>query len=179
MNGQHSIDPQIGIWWDDGTKIVAFHHSAAGAEIHATWCDSDYSHNDFWPQAATQFGLDEEAEYSSIPRGRVFWSPAKQFSRLYHGDQTTPDRLLLIAAAFHVSSWKAERDIHYTTGSHLDFLLDDDERSDTSFNASHKSPALGVGAIPHLHCPINGSVSRRRCGSAFSAEKSMPTFSRC
>ena len=126
MSGQHHPEPQIGIWWDDGKKIVAFRHSAVATEAYAGWCDSDYSHNDYWPEAAMQYGLNESAEYFSIPRGRVLWSPSKKLSRIYHGNETTPDRLALIAAEFGLNSWDAKRDIHYTTGGLLNLLFEDD-----------------------------------------------------
>ena len=117
--------PLIGIWWDDGSQIVPFHHLPDENNVQAGYCDSDFAHNDFWPQAKMQFGLDEWAEYFSVPRGRVLWSPAKQTSVIYHGNATSPDRLEKIADTFKLGNWNAKTDIHYTIGNAVDDFFDD------------------------------------------------------
>jgi len=76
--------PQIGIWWDNGSKIVSFSHAPGEADRYTGLCDSDFTHNDLWRKAAKQFSLSEFQEYFSIPRGRVLWSPSKKIGVIYH-----------------------------------------------------------------------------------------------
>ena len=116
--------PLIGIWWDNGSKIIAFNHVPDESDVQAGYCDSDYAHNDFWPKAGMQFGLDESAEYFDVPRGRVLWSPVKQASVIYHGNATPQDRLEKIAETFQLDDWTARTDIHYTIGGAVDDLFD-------------------------------------------------------
>ncbi len=117
--------PQIGIWWDNGTRIVAFPHSPDKADSAAGLCDSDDAHNDLWPDAAMQFGLTDFEEYFSVPRGRVLWSPAKRTSIIYHGNSTTSERLEEIASVFQIGKWESRTDIHYMMGRSVDDLFDD------------------------------------------------------
>ncbi|WP_417735657.1 hypothetical protein [Rosistilla oblonga] len=117
--------PQIGIWWDNGSLIVAFPHKPVAPDLSTGLCDSDDAHNDLWPDAAMQLGLSDFAEYFSVPRGRVLWSPAKQSSIIYHGNVTTPERLEEIAKEFHLDEWESRTDIHYMMGNSLDDLFDD------------------------------------------------------
>lgn len=44
-------EPQIGIWWDNGSQIVAFPHQPGETELSTGLCDSDDAHNDLWPDA--------------------------------------------------------------------------------------------------------------------------------
>lgn len=118
-------EPQIGIWWDDGSKIVAFPHASGEVDLATGLSDSDDSHNDLWPDAAMRFGLIDFEEYFSIPRGRVLWSPAKQLSIIYHGNATTPERLKKIAAEFSLEKWEARTDIHYMMGDAVNDLFND------------------------------------------------------
>ncbi|TWU38693.1 hypothetical protein Q31b_37710 [Novipirellula aureliae] len=120
-----SRQPQIGIWWDNGTQIVAFPHSPGNADSATGLCDSDDAHNDLWPDAAMQFGLTDFEEYFSVPRGRVLWSPIKQTSIIYHGNETTTDRLDEIAKVFRLGEWDSRTDMHYMMGSSVDDLFDD------------------------------------------------------
>jgi len=118
-------EPQIGIWWDDGSQIVAYPHGPGEADRATGLCDSDDAHNDSWPDAAMRFGLTDFEEYFSIPRGRVLWSPAKQTSIIYHGNATTPQRLKEIAAEFSLKTWESRTDIHYMMGDAIGDLFDD------------------------------------------------------
>lgn len=118
-------EPQIGIWWDTGSQIVAFPHSPSEADSTTGLCDSDDAHNDLWPDAAMQFGLTEFAEYFSVPRGRVLWSPSKRISIIYHGNATTVGRLDEIAKVFRLGQWESRTDMHYMMGRSVDDLFDD------------------------------------------------------
>jgi len=118
-------ESQIGIWWDNGTQIVAYPHGPGEAVRVTGLCDSDDAHNDSWPDAAMQFGLTDFEEYFSIPRGRVLWSPAKRTSIIYHGNATTPERLNKIAAEFSLKTWESRTDIHYMMGDAINDLFDD------------------------------------------------------
>ena len=117
--------PAVGIWWDNGQQIVAYPLLPGEADREVGLCDSDDTHNDLWPDAARQFGLSDDDEYFSVPRGRVLWSPSKKTSIIYHGNATTPDRLQKIAAEFSLSDWEACSDIHYMMGDAIDDLFDD------------------------------------------------------
>ncbi len=127
MNSKNKLraNPQIGIWWDNGSKIVAFSHLPAEPDRSTGLCDSDDAHNDLWPDAAMRFGLTEFEEYFSVPRGRVLWSPAKQTSIIYHGNATGPERLEKIAKEFSLGNWELRTDIHYMMGDSIDYLFDD------------------------------------------------------
>ena len=89
-------------------------------DVQAEYCDSDYAHNDLWPEAGMQFGLDSSAEYFDVPRGRVLWSPTKQISVIDHGNATPQPRLEQIAEMFHLDKWTAHTDIHYIIGDVVD-----------------------------------------------------------
>ena len=118
------MNPQIGIWWDNGEKIVAFPHPP-GDRCHETgWCDSEDSHNDFWPEAAMQFSAGIDDEYFSIPRGRVLWNPVTRKSVIYHGDATSAERLRESAKVFKLTDWTSSTDTHYMTGSAADREFD-------------------------------------------------------
>lgn len=117
--------PQIGIWWDNGSKIVSFAHAPGEADRFTGLCDSDFTHNDLWRKAAKQFGLSEFREYFSIPRGRVLWSPSKTIGVIYHGNATSQHRLEAIAKEFSLAAWKAQTDSHYMMGGEIDELFDD------------------------------------------------------
>lgn len=118
------MNPQIGIWWDNGEKIVAFPHPP-GDRCHETgWCDSEDSHNDLWPEAAMQFSAGIDDEYFSIPRGRVLWNPVTRKSVIYHGNATSAERLREIAKVFKLTDWTSRTDTHYMTGSAADREFD-------------------------------------------------------
>jgi len=111
------LKPITGIWWDDGTKIVAFRSETSHACQISGLCDSENSHNDLWPEAAMRYDAGEDDEYFSIPRGRVLWNPVKLQSIIYHGNGTSAVRLEKIAAIFKLSDWTTHSDIHYNTPS--------------------------------------------------------------
>ena len=118
--------PNIGIWWDDGKSFASFMHRPQKPELETGLCDSDYNHNDLWPDAAYQLGIGPHVEYFSVPRGRVLWDPDKRQSIIYHGNATTADRLEKIARAFGLLKWISKRDIHYTMGDAADDLFEDE-----------------------------------------------------
>lgn len=118
--------PNIGIWWDDGKTIASFMHRPLKPERITGLCDSDYNHNDLWPDAACQLGIGPHVEYFSIPRGRVLWDPNKRQSIIYHGNATSSDRLKIIAKEFGLSKWISERDVHYLMGDAADDLFADE-----------------------------------------------------
>ena len=118
--------PNIGIWWDDGTRIVSFKQSPRKPDKYTGLCDSDDNHNDLWPEVAMQLGVGPDDEYFSIPRGRVLWDPKKKISLIYHGNATSSDRLRKIAEEFGLTKWISRRDIHYAMGNEADELFLDE-----------------------------------------------------
>ena len=118
--------PNIGIWWDTGKKIASFVHRPKNPELETGLCDSDYNHNDLWPDVALQLRVDPNDEYFSVPRGRVLWDPKKKISVIYHGNATSAERLKKIAEEFGLTNWISHRDIHYTLGSEADGLFFDE-----------------------------------------------------
>ncbi len=107
------MKPQIGIWWDNGQQIIAFSMSPRKPDPATGLCDSDYSHNDQWPEAAMQFGASPDDDYFSVPRGRVKFEPATGKYIILHGNKTSASRLPLIAAKFGLTNWEARKDGHY------------------------------------------------------------------
>jgi hypothetical protein len=118
--------PIIGIWWDDGKNIASFMHWPEKPDLETGLCDSDYSHNDLWPDAACQFGIGSDVEYFSVPRGRVLWDAKKRQSIIYHGNATAIDRLKIIAKEFGLLKWISKRDTHYAIGGEADELFEDE-----------------------------------------------------
>jgi len=125
MSGTHNLEPQIGIWWDNGKTIVAFPHDPGPPIQDTGLCDSEDNHNDLWPEVAMRYKAGEDDEYFSIPRGRVLWDPVRLQSIIYHGNGTDVQRLQEIAAVFKLSNWTARADIHYTMGNAADRFFDD------------------------------------------------------
>jgi len=119
------LKPVTGIWWDDGTKIVAFPSETSHACQISGQCDSDDSHNDLWPEAAMSYEAGEDDEYFSIPRGRVLWNPVKLQSIIYHGNGTSAVRLKEIATIFKLTDWTTRTDIQYMMGNAADHAFDD------------------------------------------------------
>lgn len=116
----------IGIWWDDGTRIVLFKQSPRKPDKYTGLCDSDDNHNDLWPEVAMQLGVGPDDEYFSVPRGRVLWDPKTKISVIYHGNATSAERLEKIAEEFGLTNWISRRDIHYSMGSEADGLFFDE-----------------------------------------------------
>ena len=121
-----TTQPNIGIWWDNGRTIASFMHLPKKSERETGLCDSEYNHNDLWPDAALQLRERSEAEYFSVPRGRVLWDPQKKVSIIYHGNATNTDRLKKIAEKFGLKKWISQQDIHYAMGNEADELFEDD-----------------------------------------------------
>jgi len=124
---QPANQPLIGIWWDDGRKLVAFTEPPGAPDPYTQACDSELNHIDKWSVVAEQFGRTQKNEYFSVPRGRVLWFPRKQRAIILHGNGTSSERLEVIARHFQLRNWKAETDVHYLTGTEADALFDDDE----------------------------------------------------
>jgi hypothetical protein len=123
--GAEKMDPKIGIWWDNGKKIVAFPVPAGKPDSVVGICDSEDSHIDRWPDVAIQLGANPADEYYSIPRGRVLYDTRRKTSIIYHGNQTDPRRLSLIAKEFGLVKWVADLDGHYMMGAAADdYFLD-------------------------------------------------------
>ncbi|WP_146405365.1 hypothetical protein [Allorhodopirellula heiligendammensis] len=117
--------PQIDMWWDNGSRIVAFPHRPGEPDRATGLCDSDDAHNDLCPDAAMQLGLTDFEEYFSVLRGCVLWSPTKKTSIIYHGNATTPQRLQKMGAEFSLNDWKSRTDTHYMMGDANDDLFED------------------------------------------------------
>lgn len=117
--------PLIGIWWDDGQKLVAFTHSAERNSSSGPLIDSELNHFEQWDQAAPQFALTPQDEYFDVPRGRVLLKHQTGEGLIYHGNGTNGSRLRKIAARFKLSAWSAQRNEHYDMGPEADALFDD------------------------------------------------------
>jgi hypothetical protein len=119
--------PYVGIWWDNGTTIVALsHRNTENVTRVADRIDSNLAHVDEWPKIAAKLGRTGEDEYFSTPRGRVLWDTKKRCGVILHGPATCPERLELIALRFHLGTrWTAEQDVHYFVGDDADRLFDD------------------------------------------------------
>ena len=118
--------PMVGIWWDDGKRLVALTHAYTGDVTHVGGrIDSNLSHVDEWPNVAQEFGASAEDEYFTVPRGRVVLLANELVGIILHGNATKSDRLPAIARRFNLTNWKAEIDTHYLTGADADSLFDD------------------------------------------------------
>ncbi len=117
----------IGIWWDNGTEIVAFPVAATRPNPITGLCDSDDSHDDRWSEAAQGLRASAQDEYFSVPRGRVLYDPRTKRHIIYHGNQTPEPRLTQIAEIFRLKNWIARVDSHYLMGAAADdyFMHDD------------------------------------------------------
>lgn len=120
-----SIPSLIGIWWDDGTSLVALTHSPSENSSGQAWIDSNLNHAEEWKSVAPQFGLSAQSEYFSLPRGRVLFNRLTGTGLIYHGAATHADRLPVIAAEFRLKNWTARIDDHYQMGRDADALFDD------------------------------------------------------
>jgi len=119
--------PLIGIWWDDGKKIVALcHPPVVSGPTAGGFIDSHLEHWREWPDVALRLKRSAYDEYFCIPRGRVLIRATTGQGMIYHGSATTPARLGLIATEFKLENWKAAIDLHYEFGEAADELFDDD-----------------------------------------------------
>lgn len=117
--------PLVGIWWDNGTTLVALTHSPDENSHGNDGIDSNLNHADEWDHVAPRFGLSARAEYFSIPRGRVLINRPTGAGLIYHGAATTENRLRVIAAEFRLDAWNGKLDDHYQMGHAADALFDD------------------------------------------------------
>jgi hypothetical protein len=121
-----SDGPKIGIWWDDGKRLVVLSH-LPGSESHdGRHVDSDLNHFEEWDKVAKKFGKSSRDEYFCIPRGRVILDTKRNRSVIYHGSSTNKARLVKIAEEFRLENWIAAVDDHYEMGDGVDALFDDD-----------------------------------------------------
>ncbi|WP_428305443.1 hypothetical protein [Lacipirellula sp.] len=121
-----SLSPQIGIWWDDGTTLVAITHAPESNSSDGTLIDSELNHFEEWERISEQFGLSPNDEYFEVPRGRVLLNRRTEEGIIYHGNATDLSRLQVISARFKLAAWKAQRNEHYDMGPDVDALFDDD-----------------------------------------------------
>jgi hypothetical protein len=119
-------DPLIGIWWDDGTTLVALAHSCQDCASVANMLSSNLEHVVEWGKVASAFGRTEKDEYASVPRGRVVFDVRNNQGLIYHGAATSPSRLALIAKRFRLRRWKAIRDAHYAFGPEIDEVFEEE-----------------------------------------------------
>lgn len=115
----------IGIWWDNGTSLVALAHGPDENSGGKQWIDSNFNHTEEWKRVAPRFGLSTRSEYFSVPRGRVLFNRLPGTSLIYHGAATGSDRLRVIAAEFRLGNWMSELDDHYQMGTDADLLFDE------------------------------------------------------
>lgn len=122
-------EPHIGIWWIDGKTIAVLSHlHTQNATRIASRIDSNLAHVDEWPRVAAMFGCTANDEYFEIARGRVLWDTKLQCGIIIHGPSINQQCLESIASRFHLGKkWKAEQDVHYSTGADADRLFDDQE----------------------------------------------------
>ena len=106
-------EPEVGIWWDDGKKLVVLSNPVSTAERTSRWLNGSWDHWRAWPAIASVYDRTDEDEYCSVPRGRVVYDVKNQLPVIYHGTATTPGRLKRIAAQFNLESWQASLDEHY------------------------------------------------------------------
>jgi hypothetical protein len=118
--------PKIGIWWDNGSCLVALAHPPESKSHDGRHIDSDLNHVDEWAKVAKKLGKSPRDEYFCVPRGRVIWDMKLKRSVIYHGSSTTKARLDRIAEEFQLANWIAAQDDHYELGDSADALFDDD-----------------------------------------------------
>ncbi|MBL9164613.1 MAG: hypothetical protein JNL18_17935 [Planctomycetaceae bacterium] len=115
--------PLIGIWWDDGSTLVALTHSPAENASAGPLIDSELNHFEQWEKIASRFGLSSDDEYFEVPRGRVLLKQQTGEGLIYHGNATTPARLRAIAARYKLTKWTTQRNEHYDVGPDADALF--------------------------------------------------------
>ena len=116
----------VGIWWDDGETLVALSHAIDENSTGSNLRDSNLVHAQMWPEIAHRFQLTDADEYFSIPRGRVLFNRAEDIGWILHGNETSPERLRVIAKRFDLSEWTGRIDEHYLMGAAADELFDED-----------------------------------------------------
>ena len=108
-----NVYPLIGIWWDDGRKIVAVTEAPPASASHIPLINSELHHSDAWEQVAAQFGLSADDDYRDISRGRVLQCRTGE-GLILHGNGTSESR-----------SWTARRMRHFDTEPAEDELLEE------------------------------------------------------
>ena len=118
--------PLLGIWWDNGQQLVVIAHDSGGlTSCQAGMLDSELTHAEEWPKVATQLGKNWDEEYFIVPRGRVLHEAVSGRAVIYHGPETSRERLGAIAKAFRLDEWISRQDEHYFTGSQIDSVFED------------------------------------------------------
>ena len=121
------MNPLIGIWWDNGERIVAISHHVDVNSTGSDLIDSNLEHWSSWPHAYKELGASKADEYFSVPRGRVLHRMVYRRGLIYHGPDTSGPRLERIAEAFGLTDWDSQIDDHYALGSDADSLFYDEE----------------------------------------------------
>jgi hypothetical protein len=118
----------IGIWWDNGTTLVALSHPhLENSTVIAGRDDSHLTHVASWRAVAQRLGMTPKDEYFSIPRGRVIYDSRKDEAIIYHGRSYGQDRLELVASEFALERWTPIVDIHYAFGRDADAVFEEFE----------------------------------------------------
>jgi hypothetical protein len=117
----------VGIWWHQPTQLIAFLQPIAHGNNALPVVDSELTHDDLWPIARTEFGSPAEIEYFEIPRGRVLWNKHSLSGVIYHGNETSPKVLKVLAELFGMSRWQSRLDVHYLVGEALELFYASDE----------------------------------------------------
>ena len=120
-----SQGPFIGIWWADGSRIVAILQSPTETTGRSSLRDSDLNHFEEWTSIAHHFQKTPDEEYFVVPRGRVLLDAKRETGIIYHGNSTQNSQIERIAAMFGYTTWEGRIDDHYLTGDAADRLLDD------------------------------------------------------
>ena len=111
---------QVGIWWHDDERLVAFLQSISEIKAVGHLIDSDLSHDAAWETARHELTRHENAEYFDIPRGRIVWDTVHCSGILFHGNSTHTAVLEELAKLFRLPRWEARLDEHYLTGEALE-----------------------------------------------------------
>ena len=124
-----TVEARVGIWWDDGSTIVALAHAQIGNVTRGrNRVDSNLAHVDEWPRVAKKLGRTIADEYFCVPRGRVLFDVKSRRGIILHGPATSVERLKLIAQRFNLGKgWRTETDCHYFTGDDANRLFDEEE----------------------------------------------------
>lgn len=132
LQGHHETrkpvtEAHVGIWWHNGTRIVGFAQAVTSIQEPRQICDSNLAHADTWDIARKYLSCSDEAEYFSVPRGRILWHKVNAHGIVYHGNATQTPVLQQVARLFGLSKWEARLDVHYLTGDALEEFYSIDE----------------------------------------------------
>jgi hypothetical protein len=120
LRDQDNTELYVGIWWHHRRQLVGFGQPVATIQEPRTLIDSNLTHADAWDMARRELSCPSEAEYFSIPRGRILWHAERELGIFYHGNATQKGVLGRLAKLFGLPRWEAHMDVHYLTGQTLD-----------------------------------------------------------